>query len=72
MRTRPHTLERDKLAPNMEGAEDGDTPAGSSEDPEEDAGVFTSFMVSVDSPCWTEFSMNLSVKELNEYLQLID
>ena len=43
MRTRPHTLERDALAPNMEGGEED--PSGGSDDPEEDVGVFTSFQV---------------------------
>ena len=58
MRTRPHTLERDAMAPNMDGETDGDNVSVSGgsvgrggtldlDKIDEEAGVYTSFIVSV-------------------------
>ena len=63
MRTRPHTLERDAMAPNMDGETDGDNVSVSGgsvgrggtldlDKIDEDAGVYTSFIVSGCAHQW--------------------
>ena len=65
MRTRPHTLERDAMAPNMDGETDGDNVSVSGgsvgrggtldlDKIDEEAGVYTSFIVSGCAHQWEE------------------